>query len=759
MNGWFLDFLRTSVVVGAVALLLAAARPLWERRFGALWKKWLWCVLAMLLLGGAFLPATPNAVTVQVALPERPAAAPEAAEGNPMAVPAPTADTVIQPATPSPLPAPFDSGTVQAHSGAAPVTAARGQGLKVDSVHPALVLWAAGVAAFLLWQAVGGLLFRRQTRRWSAPPDHQGLEEQYRAACAEIGGRRFPCLLICPAIASPMLTGLFRPRLLLPRQDYGVGAAACILRHELTHFRRRDLWLKLLLLTANALHWFNPAVWLLRREAGRDIEYACDERLMRGASPAERGAYGQVLLAAARQGPRPALSTYFSGEARAMQQRLSGIMSGGDKRRGTVPAVAAALLAVGLLGLISCAPAESEGEGVAQALPESGYTVLPDELQRRGERYMEVGDTLLCWNYESDHNGNRCGNLYVVDPLNGAIQNHRHYAQAGIQQIKAVEDGGYAVMLPDRIEYYAAGADMRLRDVYELPAAALYSADARFCNYDYRRDTQQLVYANQEGLFLAAADGSDATMVLRHEDSLGAMGNDQRQQELEELALAESLPLSSLCFYTQPRLMGGGRMLVALIRLPMAQSNYVGVTVVDLENGKTTTFSDELFGLGGAMHYPDDNTVIAESGGYQKFVRFTLPDLTPTEFTASGYGEESSEYICLDADGRSIYRNREIRGAEGYSCTVSVSDFDHPRQETPLFTITKDKGIALCWATSRALICHFPKDEGTFEPGEDEWQFVIIPWPPVDANLSPPEGDLSFDFDRQVEDADPHQIP
>ena len=88
---------------------------------------------------------------------------------------------------------------------------------------------------------------------------------------------------ICRKIISPMITGLFRPTLLLPHEEYANTDLTVILHHELVHYRRNDLWFKLLLIFANALHWFNPLIYIMVREANKDIEISCDEEVLKGA--------------------------------------------------------------------------------------------------------------------------------------------------------------------------------------------------------------------------------------------------------------------------------------------------------------------------------------------------------------------------------------------------------------------------------------------------------------------------------------------
>ena len=63
-----------------------------------------------------------------------------------------------------------------------------------------------------------------------------------------------------------MLVGFFRPTILLPSEHLPDSDARYILAHELTHFRRRDLWKKFLVNMIQCIHWFNPIVYLLNRD-------------------------------------------------------------------------------------------------------------------------------------------------------------------------------------------------------------------------------------------------------------------------------------------------------------------------------------------------------------------------------------------------------------------------------------------------------------------------------------------------------------
>lgn len=357
MNELFLNFLRTSLVVGAASVLLALLTPLWDRRYGALWKKRMWCLLAALALLG-ILVHLPEGAVAEISVPERQVVvirgtdlkSPRISVVNPDTLPA---REEIQPSL----------GIDSSKNAAASDTGKAAPSVSLLFVGE--VVWAVGAALFALYLAVGEALFRRRLRRWARPVRSEPLTALYAHLCADSPKAHAPALLVYPGIGSPMLTGLRRPKLLLPHEDYSEMEASCILRHELTHWRSRDLCWKVLLLAANAVHWFNPAVWLLRREAGREIERACDERVMAGADAAERRAYGAVLLSAAQRGQKPALSTRFTGGKRAMKARLRSILEG-KKHAGAALAAAAVLLTACAVPLVSCTQKTSDTENNAE---------------------------------------------------------------------------------------------------------------------------------------------------------------------------------------------------------------------------------------------------------------------------------------------------------------------------------------------------------------------------------------------------------
>ena len=135
-------------------------------------------------------------------------------------------------------------------------------------------------------------------RRWSAPVADREAVAAFNRLGDQLGLDRRPRLLVCQGLKAPMLAGLFRPAILLPQGNISGEELGFSLLHELTHYRRKDIWLKTLAMWVNALYWFNPLMWYMLRLVERDTELACDEDALRRLSRSDYSAYGQTILSA-----------------------------------------------------------------------------------------------------------------------------------------------------------------------------------------------------------------------------------------------------------------------------------------------------------------------------------------------------------------------------------------------------------------------------------------------------------------------------
>lgn len=349
MEKVFLTFLEVSAGTAAVILPLCLFSSAINRAFVARWKYWVWALLALRLLipwNPDFEAAPPR---VQVSIPHVVIGAPAPVQGTPVAnAPVPI------PAAPAPR--------------------------SITVLEAMTWLWLAGAALFFVWQMASYLHFRFRVLRWGCQtPSATASWASLQKVRTEMGIKTPVRLVTHEGAPSPMVLGFFRPVLVLPQKEYGGEELGFILRHELTHYKRRDIWYKTLMLAACAVHWFNPAVWLMVRYAQRDLEISCDAAVMQGADRETRRRYSEAILANIRRRSLSgtALSTHFYGGKKAMKERFANIIST-KKRRAGVLVFTAVLVSAALVGsLVACSarqeePVPEEG-GVSQG--EDGFSV------------------------------------------------------------------------------------------------------------------------------------------------------------------------------------------------------------------------------------------------------------------------------------------------------------------------------------------------------------------------------------------------
>lgn len=170
-------------------------------------------------------------------------------------------------------------------------------GVAVSATFLLLALWGA-VAVFLsarlLWRIQRDL---RQLHFVSALPCSE-IKTCLARLLSRRGSTRKVNLIVSPDISTPMLVGLFKPVMLLPPECMAFSSAEleCILDHELTHLHSNDLWVKFIIRLICCLMWWNPCVYLLKRNLDETLEFKCDLAVTRAMSGREKIEYLQTLL-------------------------------------------------------------------------------------------------------------------------------------------------------------------------------------------------------------------------------------------------------------------------------------------------------------------------------------------------------------------------------------------------------------------------------------------------------------------------------
>ena len=229
--------------------------------------------------------------------------------------------------------------------------------IHVDNVL--VMVWLIGILYNALRQWRDYRRYLRQLNRPSADAQRDTLRRVFAEQKQSLGIRRDIPLVVTPAADCPMLAGFLKPTLYLPDEALSEQEAMFIFRHELTHYKRGDLWLKLLLTAAKTVHWFNPLVYLMARFAQEDIELACDDAVVRGMDSVQRRAYGETILrSAVAQVKKRALVSCFTGDKETLMRRFEGLFDKRAKKRGVALVVAAAVL----IGTLGCAVSVGESK-------------------------------------------------------------------------------------------------------------------------------------------------------------------------------------------------------------------------------------------------------------------------------------------------------------------------------------------------------------------------------------------------------------
>jgi beta-lactamase regulating signal transducer with metallopeptidase domain len=159
-----------------------------------------------------------------------------------------------------------------------------------------VILWTAGAAVLLAYKLTAFIRFRRRLFRCCNGQISQETEAVFHACRTELGIQRQVRLLCAPHIQTPLVTGLWRPTVILPDGDFSQDELRYIFLHELTHVKSHDLWVRAAALAAMVIHWYDPLVYLLAHRIQTLSEQSCDERVAKPLTHQERYAYGKTIL-------------------------------------------------------------------------------------------------------------------------------------------------------------------------------------------------------------------------------------------------------------------------------------------------------------------------------------------------------------------------------------------------------------------------------------------------------------------------------
>ncbi len=351
MTDLFLSVFGISLSVSVLILLLLLISPLLQKRYAAKWKYLVWCVLAVRLsvpFGGGGTGSAADLVKQWKSHIAATAENREEAEAEDGRLRSPRVVVEVPQQMTTPL-------KVQT-------------GRKITALDVLACLWAAGCVLYILINIFSYLYYRRRVFREGTVIKDAAILQQLLRCKYELHIKRTILVMEFYEAPSPMLVGFLKPVLILPEVYYDRVELSFILRHELVHYRRKDTWCKLLFMLAAAVHWFNPLVWIMQREAAVDMELACDEKVVQGADFETRKAYTETLLSTLHKGCDRSvlLSTGFYGGKKIMKKRFQNILSETGKRNGLYILACTAILAISAGTLMGCSLVKNKEESIAE---------------------------------------------------------------------------------------------------------------------------------------------------------------------------------------------------------------------------------------------------------------------------------------------------------------------------------------------------------------------------------------------------------
>lgn len=256
-----------------------------------------------------------------------------------------------------------------------------------------IVLWAAGAIIFLVIHVKNYYKFKFFIL--SKIRESESLQSPVR-------------VMISANATTPMLIGLWKPMVVLPDTQLEEKELALILSHELVHLQRGDLFVKLLVLVANAVHWFNPVTYLLNKQMQMFCELSCDEKVVRGLDSESRRLYGETILSMLEYGViqrNIVFTSSFSNSKRYIKRRLSNLMNAQETKKSILLISFVAIFAVIGAGGLAAYFAESSLPG--DFLSEKSRRVVT-QLTTMSSGYnkinvKDIDGTMVAY----DKNGNR----------------------------------------------------------------------------------------------------------------------------------------------------------------------------------------------------------------------------------------------------------------------------------------------------------------------------------------------------------------
>lgn len=380
----FLSIFAISISTGLIILLLFVFTPFLNKRYTAKWKYLIWVLIAVRLITPFNMDISVPRIEIDV--PARMTA--PIATGN-------ETDNHTEAAGITPSAGTEPAGnTIENTAGNGIRTLAQAEQMteKISLLDIAAYIWLTGCVLFLLVHIFSFLHYKRRIMKRGVVVEDDSILQQVCRISGELQINSHIRILRYQDAGSPMVIGFLNPVLVLPDYHYTEDEMYFVLKHELVHIKRHDIYFKLLFVAANAVHWFNPFIYIMQKEAIVDMELSCDERVIRQTAYDVRKAYTETLFSTlcAQHKKKTILTTQFYGGEKIMKRRFTNILATSTKKSGLLLCVCAVCITLISGTLIGCSDTPKDSNTNIQNETVSGEDSSTDfELTDEGKEFLE----------------------------------------------------------------------------------------------------------------------------------------------------------------------------------------------------------------------------------------------------------------------------------------------------------------------------------------------------------------------------------
>lgn len=360
----FKALLITSLAGSAFAVVISLLRPITKKLFGYSWHYYIWlCVLFVMLMPVRFnvnpMPA-PNIATQTIQTQQ------EAVSEQPE-----TTENVVQTA-PAQKPQLLQKATVIWDR------------IIYNRMNILAYVWLIGAIALMLLNVLRyirlNIKIRKNSEVISCPETRAYTDRKINVRVWE-------------NVASPFITGVFRPMLILPKTELSEEQLHNILRHEMTHFKRHDILYKWFAEFVKCVHWFNPISWYVSKQIAAECEISCDMSVTKNMSGSEEMSYVSTILSLLPTGKSKQLplTTQMASSKKFLKRRF--IMIKNKKTTSRFMSVLSAVIAVIMLSTTVFA------SGVLSDLTTDDYTIEitnnAEKIELKNKPFIENGEVYV----------------------------------------------------------------------------------------------------------------------------------------------------------------------------------------------------------------------------------------------------------------------------------------------------------------------------------------------------------------------------